>query len=80
MGKRSDHSISGSSGFLDIAESFGDLVSVLVLVLVLVVPAVLIRAFSGFVSGLVTVETQSFLHMVCHLFGRESVNIHCVWV
>ena len=61
MGKRSDHSISGSSGFLDIAESFGDLVSVLVLVLVLalvlVVPAVLIRAFSGLMSSSVAVET-----------------------
>ena len=53
LGKGSDHSISGSSGFLDIVESFGDLVSVLVLV----VSVVLIGAFSGFMSSLVTVET-----------------------
>ena len=42
-----------SSSFLDIAESFGDLV----LVLVLVVSVVLIRAFSGLMSSLVAVET-----------------------
>ena len=48
-----DHSISGSSGFLDIVESFWDLVSVLVLV----VSVVLIGAFSGLMSSLVTIET-----------------------
>ena len=53
LGKRSDHSISGSSGFLDIVESFRDLVSVLVLV----VSVVLIGAFSGLMSSSVAVET-----------------------
>ena len=53
MGKRSDHSISGSSGFLDIVELFRDLVPVLVLV----VSVVLIGAFLGFMSSLVAVET-----------------------
>ena len=53
LGKGLDHSIDGSSGFLDIVESFWDLV----LDLVLVVPVVLIGAFLGFVSRLVTVET-----------------------
>ena len=76
LGKGLDHSIGGSSSFLDIIESFRDLV----LVLVLVIPVILVGALSGFVSGLVTVETQPFLHMVCYLFSRESVNVHCIWV
>ena len=53
LGKRSDHSISGSSSFLDIVELFGDLVPVLVLV----VSVVLIRTFLGLMSSLVAVET-----------------------
>ena len=76
LGKGLDHSIGDSSGFLNIIESFWDLVSILDLV----VPVVLIGAFLGFVSSPVTVETQSFLHMVCHLFGQKSVNVHCIWV
>ena len=53
LGKGSDHSISGSSGFLDVVESFGDRV----LVPVLVVPVILFRAFSGLMSSLVATET-----------------------
>ena len=76
LGKGSDHSISGSSSLLDIVESVWDLV----LTLVLVVLIVLVGAFLGLVSSLVTVETQSFFHVVCHLFSREFVNIHYIWV
>ena len=53
LGKGSDHSISGSSGLLDIVESFRDLVPDLVLV----VSVVLIRAFLGLMSSSVAVET-----------------------
>ena len=63
MGKESDHSISGSSSLLDIVELVWDLILVLVLVVLIV------GTFSGLVSSLVAVETQSFLHMVGYLFG-----------
>ena len=53
LGKGLDHSISGSSGFLDIVELFWDLVSALVLI----IPVVLIWAFSGLMSSSVAVET-----------------------